>query len=89
MGDKDQEEFSEHYKFILTPKNSPIEAKTGVTFRGSSPEYKKAHQAIIDLLKKGDTYVFNGVEITVKDVTSTKPARIGESQSQGCLVRLT
>ena len=51
MGDKDQEEFSEHYEFILTPKNASNEAKTGVTFRGSSPEYKEAHQTIIGLLK--------------------------------------
>ena len=69
-----ENEMSDYYECIMIPKVYPIENKTGVTFNGSNEEYFKAHDIIMEVIKKkGDRFSINGAEISVADNPPGKP----------------
>ena len=65
-----------HYEINLTPNMAPEESKTGVTFRGSDEVYMDAHKNIVAMMKIGDRYLVNGVEISILDAPENKPVVI-------------
>ena len=70
----ENEFFSDYYEFTMIPKNSPIDNKTGVTIKGSSDEFVKAHKIIKSMTdKKGNRLTINGVDIAIMDTPKNKP----------------
>ena len=75
--EEEEDDISEYYDWLRTPKNAPDEYKTGVTFRGSDDEYFKAHKIVMDMTqKKGDRFVINGVEVRIADAPPNKQISI-------------
>ena len=65
---KEDEDTSDYYDWLRTPKKAPDDKKAGVTFRGSDDEYFKAHKMIMVMThKKGNRFVINGMEMSIAD----------------------
>ena len=83
MGDKENE-LSDYYEYTLTPNVASEDAKTGVTFKGSSPEYLGAYGIIIKMMqKKGDRYIINDTEVAIVDAPATKPTVVEVKHKKG------
>ena len=64
----------EFYDWLLVPNCYPEDRKTGVTFKGESEEYIKAHGMIWKLLnRKGSKLIVNDREVRVLDNAHNKP----------------
>ena len=80
----EEEETSEYYECVMTPINSPVDKKTGFTFKGSDAEYLKGHEVIMEMIqKKGDRFEINGIEIAVVDNQENKPVPIEVKPKNG------
>ena len=67
----------EFYDWVSVPNCYPEDRKTGVTFKGESEEYKKAHSMIWELLnKKGSKLLVNDREVRVLDNAPNKPIKL-------------
>jgi hypothetical protein len=66
----------DHYEINLTPNLAADKSKTGISFKGSDETYIEAHKHIVGIIKKGDRYLINGVEISIMDAPENKPAVI-------------
>ena len=63
-----------NYELEVTPVNSSLENKTGITFKGSNEDYFDAHGKILELMnEKGERYLINGIEIAIADNPQNKP----------------
>ena len=66
----------DHYEINLTPNMAAEESKTGISFKGSDEVYMEAHANIVEMMKRGDKYLVNGIEISILDAPENKPAVI-------------
>ena len=67
----------EGYDLKMVPETANDDMKTGVTFKGSEAGYLEGHKILKEITKrKGDRFLFNGIEITVCDVPKNKPINI-------------
>ena len=62
--EKMENESSDYYECILTPKNAPDDNKSGITINGSNDQYIEAHLKLLEILNvKGDRYIINNTEV--------------------------
>ena len=67
----------EGYDLKLVPEVSSDEMKTGVTIKGSDPGYFEGHRILKEITKKkGERFLFNGVEIGISDAPKNKPINV-------------
>ena len=68
---------AEGYDLKMVPESANDDMKTGVTFKGNEPGYLEGHKVLKEITKrKGDRFLFNGIEISVADVPKNKPINI-------------
>ena len=72
---EDENEMNDYYECIMIPHVYTIENKTGVTFNGSNEECFKAHNIIMEVIKKKGLTI-NGTEISIADNPPNKPVSI-------------
>ena len=72
-----EEIIAEGYDIKMVPETANNDMKTGVTFKGSEAGYLEGHKVLKEVTKrKGDRYIFNGIEISISDVPKNKPINI-------------
>ena len=75
--DNDEEDVNEFYDWEMIPKRNSEETKTGVTFKGDTEEYIKAHGLLLKMMdKKGTKYFVNSREIRILDNAKNKPIKV-------------
>ena len=78
------EDINEFYDWVIVPKNSSAENKTGITFKGDTEEYISANKNIFEMFnKKGAIYNVNGNEITILDNVKNKPIKVDITPEKG------
>ena len=77
LGNDEEEDISDFYEWEMIPKRNSEETKTGVTFKGDTEEYIKAHGMLLKMMdKKGTKYFVNKREIRILDNAKNKPVKV-------------
>ena len=82
--EKMENESSDYYDCILTPKNASDENKNGITINGSNDQYIEAHLKLLEVLNvKGDRYIINNIEVGILDTPEKKPVVVDVKSKNG------
>ena len=74
----------EHYEFAKIPQCNTDDKKTGVTFKGDTPEYLKARDELFKLFnKKGLILSINNTKLRILDNAKNKPIKIDVKPHKG------
>ena len=80
-----KEDVNDYYDWEMIPTTYADDKKTGVSFKGDSNEYIKAHEMLMKMMdRKGTKYLVNGREFRILDNARNKPQNIQCEQKWIC-----